>query len=71
MIQNAVPQFLQPDVPAPLSATQTQFVADQASAAAAAQAAVAAYKAGDPPAGVWVEDGSGNLSWHPAATLIP
>ena len=71
MINPAAPQFDQPNVPAPLGGTQTQFVATtEEDAVDAANEAIAAYKAGDPPAGVWFPDAGGQLQWHPANTLV-
>lgn len=71
MINPAAPQFDQPNVAAPLGANQTQFVADsEADAKTATAKAIEAYKAGDPPAGVWYPDESGQLQWHPADTLV-
>jgi len=69
MILPAVPQFNSPDVPAPLDANQTQFVVtedDEHERQEAAASAIAAYVAGDPPAGIWAVQGDGVLNWIPA-----
>jgi len=73
MILPAIPQFLQPDVPAPLGGHQTQFVVtedNEGERQEAAHRAIAEYVAGDPPAGIWaVSDVTGALEWTPAGQV--
>jgi hypothetical protein len=72
MIQPAIPQFLQPDVPAPLDAHQTQLVVtedNEGERQEAAHRAIAEYVAGDPPAGIWAVQGDGSLNWIPATEV--
>lgn len=73
MILPAIPQFLQPDVPAPLGGHQTQFVVtedNEGERQEAAHRAIAEYVAGDPPAGIWaVLEASEGLTWVPAGQV--